>query len=96
MLTSTDNQFYKYTGKEPELEAVAVSILNEKIEFIFSKLIESSKAGIIKPKLNSGTFYKACSGAGFNKKQGRRILIFLIKIGKIKNRGKAGLEVMKL
>ncbi len=75
------------------LENLAVSLFNQKVDFILSNLIKKSKASQLK-SINSGSFYRMCAGAGLNKKQGRSVLIFLIKTGKIKNRGKAGLEIV--
>ncbi len=93
MLNKNDSLFYINTGRN-ELEIVAISLFNEKIEFVLSRLLEKSKAGAIESKLDSGVFYKICAGAGFNRKQGRRVLLFLIKTGKIRNRGKKGLEIV--
>ncbi len=85
------NLFHK--TNRADLEDLAVSLFNEKVDFILSNLIKKSKAYELK-SINSGSFYRICAGAGLNKKQGRRVLIFLIKTGKIKNRGKAGLEIV--
>lgn len=92
MLNKEGNLFRIKTNRA-DLETLAVSLFNEKVDFILSNLIKKSKAYELK-SINSGSFYRICAGAGLNKKQGRRVLIFLIKTGKIKNRGKAGLEIV--
>lgn len=88
------NSCYIKGGCTPDLENLAISIFNEKMNFIFSKLLEKTQYTALKSNISTGTFHRICGGVGFNKKQSKRLLIFFVKAGKIKNRGKAGLEII--
>lgn len=81
-------------GMTPDIEIFAISLFTEKLGFIYNNLLAKAQSSAFKSNISVGTFHRVCGGWGFNKNQSKRILIFYIRQGKIKNRGKAGLEII--
>ncbi len=95
------SQYYILRGSEPDFEELAIGILQEKIDYLLEKLIDRTKRvenqeSKFEMYVTVGSFHKIAGGIGFRKAQSKRLLLFLIRKGKIVNCGKKGLRIVKL